>query len=81
VQALEQYLDLLWQQFQYDWAVFSTPWVYYTIVPWLFYFIIFLIKWYVLLVPITLPCTVLSGHFKHDKKSKELDISSKICNN
>tara|TARA_R100000152_G_C6760071_1_gene184072 strand:- start:2 stop:247 length:246 start_codon:yes stop_codon:yes gene_type:complete len=81
VQALEEYTAFLWDNFQYDWAIFSTPWVYWTVIPWLLYSIIFLIKWYILLVPITLPCTILSGHFLPKQKHKELDISSKICNN
>ena len=64
MKALEAYSELLWSQFQYDWSVFSTPWVFYTVIPWLLYFIVFVIKWYVLLIPITLPCSVLGGHFK-----------------
>ncbi len=81
VKALEEYGAFLWDHFQYDWSIFSTPWVYWTVIPWVVYSLIFLIKWYILLIPVTLPCTILSGGFKPKGSAKQLDISSKICNN
>ena len=58
-QVLDEYVSFLWTQLQYDWDMFSTPWVLYTIVPALLYLCFFVLKWYVLLAPITIPCTVL----------------------
>ena len=59
--AIDQYLNFLWTQFQYDWSVMSNPWILYTVIPEIAYFIFFLLKWYVLLIPITLPCSLLKG--------------------
>lgn len=57
--AIDQYLNFLWLQFQYDWSVMSNPWILYTVVPVILYFIFFVFKWYVLLIPITLPFSLL----------------------
>ncbi len=58
VAALERYLNLLVDQLQRDIDVFSQPWLYYCLlVPATLYFAFFLVKWWVLLVPITLPMT------------------------
>ena len=62
MEALDAYLNFLWSQFQYDWSVMSNPWVLYTIIPELLYIIFFIFKWYLLLIPITLPCTLLKGN-------------------
>ena len=59
--AIDGYLNLLWTQLQYDWSVFTTGWVLYTVLPALLYLCFFCIKWWVLLVPITLPVTILAG--------------------
>lgn len=58
--ALNEYLNFLWAQFQHDWSIFSNPWVLYTIVPALLYFCFFVIKWWILLVPITLPLSIVA---------------------
>tara|TARA_Y100000310_G_scaffold343125_1_gene449330 strand:- start:3192 stop:3440 length:249 start_codon:yes stop_codon:yes gene_type:complete len=58
--VIEQYLQFLWTQFQHDWSIFSEPWVLYTIIPAVLYFIFFTIKWWILLVPITLPLSMIS---------------------
>lgn len=56
-QPVQEYLNFLWNQMQYDWSVFSNPWVLYTIIPALLYLLFFIVKWYVLLAPITIPIT------------------------
>ena len=58
--AVNEYLDFLWLQFQYDWSVFSNPWILYTVLPALGYLLFFLLKWWVLLAPITVPITTLT---------------------
>jgi len=60
MEALQEYFSFLWATFQYDWSIFSTPWVHYTVVPFLLYFIVFLIKWYILLIPVTLPLSIVA---------------------
>ena len=72
MEALNEYLNFLWSQFQYDWSVLSNPWMLYTVVPDLFYMLFFLVKWWVLLVPITLPCTIISGYWNRDKEEKNI---------
>lgn len=59
MKAINEYLNFLWEQFQYDWSWMSNPWVLYTVFPELLYLIFFCIKWTVLLAPITIPCMVL----------------------
>lgn len=56
-ETIAQYLEFLWTQFQYDWSVFTNPWVLYPIVPAVVYLLFFLLKWWVLLAPITVPIT------------------------
>ena len=76
MEALEAYLFFLWNTFQYDWSIFSTPWVYYSVIPFFLYFIIFLIKWYILLIPITMPCSIIArgGLFVWPVKQKKEKI-------
>ena len=57
---MNEYFDFLWQQFQYDWSVFTNPWILYPVIPAILYFIFFWCKWWILLVPITLPVSMLS---------------------
>lgn len=59
--VLNEYVEFLWTQFQYDWSVFTNPWLLYTVVPAVLYLVFFCVKWWVLLVPITLPLTVLKS--------------------
>ncbi len=59
--VLNEYLNLLWTQLQYDWSIFTNPWMLYLVIPDLCYLLFFFVKWYVLLIPITLPCTILSN--------------------
>ena len=58
-ETIEDYLAFLWTQLQYDWSVFTNPWVLYTVIPALFYVVFFWIKWLVLLAPITVPLSLL----------------------
>lgn len=57
--ALTRYLDLLVSQMEADAAVLSTGWVYWTVVPFVLYFVYCLLKWWILLAPITVPLTIL----------------------
>jgi flagellar biosynthesis/type III secretory pathway M-ring protein FliF/YscJ len=73
-ESIEAYLAFLWAQFQYDWSVFSNPWILYTIIPAVFYLLFFLLKWWILLAPITVPITTLTHGLKQlreENKSKE----------
>ena len=55
---VNEYIAFLWTQLQYDWDVFTRPWVLYTIIPAILYLVIFFVKWYILLAPITIPISV-----------------------
>ena len=79
MEALTQYIDFLWAQFQYDWSIFSNPWILYTVFPALGYLLFFFVKWYVLLIPITLPCTILTKAADDRKLNDQLDeLKSKL---
>ena len=60
MEALNHYFNFLWSQFQHDWTIFTNPWVLYPIVPAALYFCFFIIKWWILLVPVTLPMSIIS---------------------
>ena len=55
---INEYIAFLWSQLQYDWSVFTKPWVLYTVLPAILYLILFFVKWYILLAPITIPIAV-----------------------
>ena len=55
---VNEYIAFLWTQLQYDWDVFTRPWVLYTIIPAILYLVLFFVKWYILLAPITIPISV-----------------------
>lgn len=54
----QAYLKVLWDCFQFDIGVFSTPWVYACLVPIMFYLMFFVLKWMVLTLPIWLPISM-----------------------
>lgn len=54
-EALAKYLALLVKQMERDAAVMSTDWVYMTVVPFVLYFVYCILKWWILLAPITVP--------------------------
>jgi hypothetical protein len=74
---INEYLNFLWAQFQYDWGVFSTPWVLYTVLPAIGYLIFFFCKWYILLAPITVPISVYRMSSNDDNAS---DIKDELRN-
>lgn len=55
---IAKYLAFLLEQLQGDIRVVSTPWVVYTVVPFMLYLVFFCIKWWMLLVPVTMPLTL-----------------------
>ena len=63
---INEYLNFLWLQLQYDWSVFSNPWILYTVIPAILYLIFFLAKWYVLLAPITVPISIARMNANED---------------
>ena len=79
METIEAYLAFLWTQFQYDWSVFSNPWILYTILPAVLYFIFFLVKWYILLAPITIPITTLTHGLKQ-KPEKDIKATGEKMN-
>ena len=58
--ALNEYVEFLWVQLQYDWSIMTNPWVLYPVLPVVAYLVFFFFKWFVLLAPITIPCSILS---------------------
>ena len=78
-ESIEAYLDFLWTQLQYDVSVFSNPWVLYPILPAFLYFLFFFCKWWVLLVPITLPISLLKrGSESENIKDQLHELKDKI---
>jgi hypothetical protein len=61
-EIFSNYLQLLWDSFQYDIDVFSQIWIYaWLLIPAVFYFIFFIIKWIVLTAPIWVPFRMVFG--------------------
>ncbi len=57
---LYQYIELLWNTFQYDVDVFSQAWMYYwLLIPAIGYFVFFILKWIVLTAPIWIPIKLI----------------------
>ena len=77
---INEYLNFLWSQLQYDWSVFSNPWILYTIIPAAFYLIFFLAKWYVLLAPITVPISIARMNANEDNTRNNIkdELSSRL---
>jgi hypothetical protein len=73
-ESIAAYTAFLWEQFQYDWSVFSNPWLLYTIVPALLYLIFFVIKWYILLAPITIPLTVINSGLSQINSKDDVEV-------
>jgi len=57
-EVIAKYLLFLLEQLQADIAVITTWWVYCFVLPLLVYAAFFLLKWWMLLVPVTLPMTL-----------------------
>jgi hypothetical protein len=58
--AIDKYLEFLWNCFQYDIEVFSQAWLYYwALVPAVGYLVFFVLKWAVLTVPVWLPVSII----------------------
>ena len=72
-ETVQAYLTFLWTQFQYDWSVFSNPWMLYTVVPDLFYLLFFVVKWFVLLAPVTVPILTLTHGLSQRNNNKSGD--------
>ena len=58
MQALDKYFDVLAEEARRDMSVFHTTWVVATVAPLLLYCVYAFLKWYVLLMPVTLPMTL-----------------------
>ena len=48
-------IDLLIEQYKYNVAVMSQPWMYWCLIPIIVYVMFFIVKWSVLTAPIWLP--------------------------
>ena len=60
-----EYLNLLWNSFQYDLNVLSTWWVWAAFfIPAVLYILFMCVKWYILLFPIWLPLKLLRIPFE-----------------
>lgn len=82
MEILNEYISFLWNQFQHDWSILSNPWVLYTVIPACLYLCFFVVKWWVLLVPITLPLSIMSKHYNKeqtkDRKEQYKDEFTKL---
>jgi hypothetical protein len=63
--AIDKYLSLLWEIFQYDINILSRPWMYYwVLIPAIGYLVFFFIKWAVITTPLWLPVALALSSFK-----------------
>jgi hypothetical protein len=58
-EALSKYIEFLLVEMQKDAQVLDCPWVYGTVVPFALYAAYMLVKWYLLLAPVTVPLAVI----------------------
>ena len=66
MEILNAYLALLWGCFQFDVGVYTNGWLYApALIPIIFYTFFFVIKWAVLLAPITIPFTIISNAIRN----------------
>ena len=72
MEALNEYVAFLWTQFQYDWSVFSNPWILYTVIPAVMYLLFFILKWFVLLAPVTIPIFTLTHGLSQSKSNDDI---------
>lgn len=69
--SIDKYLELLWNQFQYDIEIFSQPWMYYwALIPAIGYLIFFFFKWTVLTTPVWLPPGIVAQMFRGSRKKR-----------
>jgi len=62
---MEKILQILIEQYQYDIAVMSQPWMYWwALVPILVYVAFFFVKWTMLTAPLWLPIALIVGAAK-----------------
>lgn len=81
MEALNEYVTFLWTQLQYDWSIFSNPWVLYTVIPAAGYLLFFILKWFVLLAPVTIPIVTLTQGLNHTKEIDSRPNREKVKDN
>lgn len=63
--AVDNYLSLLWNMFQYDINILSQPWMYYwVLIPAIGYLVFFFLKWAVITTPLWLPVALALSTFQ-----------------
>ena len=73
---MNEYLEILLDQFRWDLAVFSKPWLYWPLlIPAAGYFTFFLLKWTVLTAPIWLPIKLIIAPLKLPDKPRRIRIN------
>lgn len=71
---INNYLELLWYQFEYDIYMLSQPWMYYwLLIPAIGYLIFFFFKWVVLTTPIWLPPSIVAQILRGSKSARKSD--------
>ena len=76
LKILENYMQILLEQFQYDVQIMSQPWMYFCLmIPATAYFIFAVIKWSFLTLPISClfirPLQLLNSSVKAEKSNKK----------
>lgn len=72
MEAINKYFNFLYECFMYDIDVFSTGWIYYwLLIPAMFYLMFFMIKWWLLTMPMWLPLKIIASAFNPNQKRKK----------
>ena len=71
MEAINRYLEILVDQFEYDVSTMSQPWMYYLIIPAAAYLVFFLIKWWILTTPVWIPLWFVFRHTTKIEWSKK----------
>jgi len=67
-ELLTEYLNLLWNYFLYDIDMYmESSWWFYCIFPIMFYTVFFVLKWVLLMMPVTLSISLVFNIFRSKK--------------
>ena len=75
---IHAYFEILLRYFQFDMMAFTTPAMYYWVIPIIFYIHFFILKWVVLTIPIWIPVVIVISfiyNYKIERECKLLDRS------
>ncbi len=74
---IHAYFEILLRCFQFDMMVFTTPAMYYWVIPIIFYIHFFILKWVILTIPIWISFVIVISFIYNYKIAKEYKLLDK----